>query len=284
MTQDIVADRQCELGEGPVWHTGERRLYWTDITAGRLLRYDPTTGDSECVYEDEVVSSVTVQRDGSLLVFMDRGRVGHWRDGRMDTVVEIVDSATRFNDTIADPAGRVFCGTMPGEGGGGSLYRLDRDGTTTRVESDVAIPNGMGFTPDRQHCYFTETDAETIYRYAYDEATGELTDRRVIVTTHDEPGSPDGLTVDGEGCLWSAHWQGGCVVRYGPDGAERARYDLPAEKTTSVAFGGAAFEDLYVTSGGGDERPESGAQAGALFRLATDVSGGPEFRSEIQLA
>ena len=283
MTHDVVADHHYELGEGPVWHTGERRLYWTDITAGRLLRYDPATGDSECVYEDDIVSSVTIQRDGSLLVFMDRGRVGHWRDGEMETVVTVVDSATRFNDTIVDPVGRVFCGTMPDEDSGGSLYRLDRDGTFAEIESDVAIPNGMGFTPDRQHCYFTETDAETIYCYDYDEATGELTDRQPIVRTDDKPGSPDGMTVDSEGCLWSAQWQGGCVVRYDPDGAELARYELPARETTSVTFGGSALDELYVTSGGGDDRPDSGAHAGALFRVCPGVSGVTEFHSEISL-
>lgn len=282
MTHDVVADHHCKLGEGPVWHTDERRLYWTDITAGRLFRYDPATGDSECVYEDDIVSSVTIQRDGSLLVFMDRGRVGHWCDGEMETVATVVDSATRFNDVMADPAGRVFCGTMPGKNCGGSLYRLDRDGTTTEIESDVAIPNGMGFTPDRQHCYFTETDAETIYRYNYDGATGELTGRQPIVRTDDEPGSPDGLTVDCEGCLWSAHWQDGCVVRYTPDGAELARYDLPAHETTSVTFGGRGLDELYVTSGG-DDRPDSGAHAGALFMMSPDVSGVAEFRSEIAL-
>jgi len=283
MTAEIVTDWRCELGEGPIWHTDQQRLYWVDITAGRLLQYDPSTDESKCVHEEDVISSVTIQRDGSLLLFMDQGRVGQWRDGEMERVVEIIDSKTRFNDTIADPAGRVFCGTMPDEDSGGSLYLLDRDGTATQIESAVAIPNGMGFTPTRQHCYFTETNAETIYRYEYDEATGELTDRRPFVGTDEELGSPDGMTVDSEGCVWSAQWHDGCVVRYDPDGEELARYDLPAEKTTSVAFGGVGLDELYVTSAGADDPPAAGTEAGALFQIKPGVSGVPEFRSEITL-
>lgn len=283
MTPECASDQCCELGEGPVWHPGERRLYWVDITRGRLFRYDPATEESECVYRGDVVSGLTMQRDGSLLLFMDGGRVGHWRDGEMETVAAVVDSDTRFNDVVADPAGRVFCGTMPSADAGGSLYRLDRDGSATEIESDVAIPNGMGFTRDRRQMYFTETEEHTVYRYDYDEATGTVTNRRPFLRTPGVPGAPDGLTVDAEGYLWSARWDGGFVVRYDPDGREVERVDVRADKPSSVAFGGAELDRLYVTSAGGDDRPAEGARAGALFRFDPGVSGVVEFRSDVSL-
>ncbi|AUV80454.1 gluconolaconase [Salinigranum rubrum] len=283
MSVERVVDCTCDLGEGPVWHTGEDRLYWVDIDAGRLHRFDPATGTHDVAFETRVVSGVTVQRDGSLLLFMDRGRVGHLVDGELVTVEQVVeqDEESRFNDVIADPAGRVFCGTMPTDARGGRLHHLDTDGATTLVADGVGIPNGMGFTRNYESCYFTETEADTIYRYAYDERTGELSARERFVTTSDTPGLPDGMTVDAAGGVWSARWKGGCVVRYDASGTEVDRVDLPAEKVTSVAFGGPGLGRLYVTTGGGSARPEEGTGAGALFRLDPDVAGRPECRSAV---
>ncbi|MFK8214111.1 pentonolactonase XacC [Haloferax volcanii] len=290
MTVTKVVDTSCRLGEGPVWHPDEKRLYWVDIESGRLHRYDPETGAHDRPVETSVIAGVTIQRDGSLLAFMDRGRVGRVVDGELTGVTEIVDSPTRFNDVIADPAGRVFCGTMPSDTAGGRLFRLDRDGAATTVETGVGIPNGMGFTRDRERFYFTETEAHTIYRYAYDEETGAVSARERFVESPETPGLPDGMTVDSAGHIWSARWEGGCVVEYDADGTELDRFDVPTEKVTSVAFGGTDLDSLYVTTAGGDgdgsagEGDEStGDAAGALFRLDVAATGRPEFRSDVRL-
>lgn len=283
MTIECVAETGCDLGEGPIWHPGEQRLFWVDITAGKLHTFDPRRDEHECVFDADVIGGFTIQRDGSLLLFMDGGQVGHYRDGSLETVERIVDSSTRFNDVIADPAGRVFCGTMPTSDRGGSLYRLDPDGSTREIESDVAVPNGMDFSPDRQNFYFTESNAQTIYRYAYDESTGEVSDRDRFVHTPDGPGIPDGMTVDASGCLWSARWEGGCVVRYDATGTELDRFEVPATKPTSVCFGGDGLEDLYVSSATAETDQESTQKGGALFRLARAGQGVVEFRSDISL-
>ena len=288
---ELIADYECHTGEGPIWHPDEERLYWVDIPNGRLFRYDPATGDHEQCHDTDVIGGVTVQEDGSLLLFEDRGRVEIWRDGETETVIEEIPGETdsRFNDVVADPAGRVFCGTMPTDERGGRLYRLDRDATYTEVEDDVAIPNGMGFTPDRESMYFTETEARAIYRYDYDEETGDLTDRRTFVSVEDEEGFPDGMTVDAEGHVWSARWDGGCLVRYDPGGTEVGRIEFPARKVSSVAFGGPDLSDAYVTTalgpgeGAAGTKDDEGEGAGALFRIAPGVGGVPEFRSAIGL-
>ena len=286
MSSERVVDTRCRLGEGPIWHTDEERLYWVDIERGRLHRYDPVNDVHDLVLKTDTLAAVTVQRDGSLLAFMEAGRVGHVVDGALETTSTVVDDEadSRFNDVVADPAGRVFCGTMPTDARGGRLYRLDPDGSTTRLGDGFAIPNGMGFSPDREWFYLTETDEHTVHRYAYDEATGAVSDPEPFVVTPDGPGSPDGLTVDAEGSLWSGRWQGACVVCYDSAGRGAARFDLPAENVTSAAFGGPELEHLYVTTGGGDERPALGPGAGALFRVDPGVGGRPEFRSAIDLS
>jgi D-xylonolactonase len=282
---DLIADYECHTGEGPLWHPGEERLYWVDIPNGRLFRYDPAANNHEVCYETDVIAGFTIQADGSLLLFEDGGRIELYDDGVVRPVVEAIpdDSDTRFNDVIADPMGRVFAGTMPTGERGGRLWRLDVDGTLAEIEDGVGIANGMGFTRDRQGFYFTETEADAIYRYDYDEATGEVSNRETFVDAGGE-GHPDGMTVDAEGYVWSARWDGGCVVRHAPDGSVDRRVEFPARKVSSVTFGGPNYDEAYVTTAlAGGTKGEEGEGAGALFRFDPGVGGIPEFRSRIRV-
>jgi len=287
MEPTILTDHRSWLGENPLWHPGEACLYWTDAGTGEILRYDPESDAVECVYEGERVGGFTVQGDGSLLLFGFDRAVELAADGTARTVLESVPEGGRFNDVIADPRGRVFCGVMHDDGRPGALYRLDRDGTVDRVVPDVLASNGLGFSPDREYLYYTDTNAYEIYRFSYDETTGRLSDRELFArVAEDGPGKPDGMVVDGTGDVWSARWNGYCLVRYRPDGSERARYDFPVRKVTSLTFGGPDYGTAYVTtarrntdSAQLDPEPE----AGATFGLEPAVDGFEPFRSRIGL-
>lgn len=283
MKPELIADYQCVIGEGPLWHPGEKRVYWTDIPMGRMFRYDPANEVHEQIYEGDVVGGFTIQEDGSLLLFLAMGAIAIWREGQFRYVYEEIpnERETRFNDVIADPAGRVFCGTMSTPDRPGRLYRLDADGQLTQVLDDVDISNGMGFTPDRTQMYYTDSPKREIYLFDYNRDTGGITNKRVFVRTPEGEGMPDGLTVDAEGYIWSARWDGSCLVRYTPDGKEDRRIEFPAKKVSSVIFGGEDYTDMYVTTAGGDNKAEEGYGAGALYRVNAGVRGVPEFLSRI---
>lgn len=284
MTPSLVADTTCHTGEGPLWHPWERRLYWLDIPPGRLYRYDPVTGTYEqCLQAEEAIGGFTIQDDGALLLFMARGAVRVWREGLAETIIAAIPAErnSRFNDVIADPQGRVFCGTMTGPDKPGTLYRLDCDGSLQVVLEGLGCPNGMGFTGDRRRMYFTDSYVHTIWLFDYDEATGALTNQRAFATLTPEEGFPDGMTVDAEDHVWSARWDGSCLVRYNPAGEIVARVEFPARKVSSVVFGGEDYRDAYVTTAGGGERATEGAGAGALFRVVGVGQGRPEFSSRV---
>lgn len=283
---ELVADTHCVIGEGPLWHPLEQRLYWVDIPQGQLYRYDPAAGSHEQVWEGDPIGGFTIQQDGALLLFMARGAVQLWREG--SPLVPVFESipdevTTRFNDVIADPEGRVFCGTMPTHARLGRLYRLDPDHTLTILLEDIGVSNGMGFSPDLAYLYYTDSPAREIYRFDYERATGSITNQRVFVQTPAGEGVPDGLTVDAEGYVWSARWDGGILARYSPEGEEVARIEFPARKVTSLTFGGPEYTDIYVTTAGGDRRASEGEGAGALFRLRLGIAGRPEFFSKINV-
>lgn len=285
-----VAAEDCTVGEGPLWHPDQSVLYWVDIPAGRLYRYDPAAETNDCIYEqDRAIGGYTIQADGSLLLFQAGGRVQRWAPDRgiVETVVDRIDAEadSRFNDVVADPAGRVYAGTMPTDERSGRLYRIDRDGSVSLVEEGHEIPNGMGFSRDRSTMYLAVSDDYVLYAYDYDEGTGELSNRRPFVDTSDEPGVPDGLTVDAEDHVWCARWDDHAVDRYAPDGTHDRRIEVPPPKASSVTFGGPEYRDLYVTTavGEGDEADDH-PEAGSLYRTSTDVAGVPEYRSRIGAA
>jgi len=288
MKPELIADYACITGEGPLWHPDEKKLYWVDIPPGRMFVYDPVTGEHSMVYEGDSIGGMTLQPDGSLLLFMAKGAVRVWRDGAIrETIIEEIpdEVETRFNDVIAAPCGRVFCGTMPTKERKGRLYRLELDGSITLLLEDIGCSNGMGFTPDLKQMYYTDTTARKIYIFDYCQDTGAITNQRVFVETPNAEGEgmPDGMTVDAEGYVWGARWDGGCLVRYDPEGNEVQRLSFPAKKVSCVTFGGDDYADMYITTAGADVRETDGPMAGALFRVDPGVRGVPEFRSRVGL-
>ena len=156
---------------GPTSRTA--RSFATTSRPGRTGRFP--SGDRSAAF--------TLQEDGRLLLFLDRGSVAIFSEGEpLEYVIdEILDETeTRFNDVIADPEGRV--GVLRDDADEGppaaGLYRLDTDGTLTRVLDNIGCSNGMGFTPDGAQMYYTDTGARTIYLFDYDRATGKLTHQR----------------------------------------------------------------------------------------------------------
>lgn len=286
---DLIAFPPCDLAENPLWHPLEQRLYWTDITRGRLYRYDPATGMHEQCYLGDPVGGFTIQADGALLLFMHRGRIAIWRGGsELENVVDEIPAELdgRFNDVIADPAGRVFCGalSLPVGAHPGRLYRLDTDGSLQVVLEGVTVSNGLAFTPDRRRMYYTDTRPRRIYRFDYDERTGALSNQQTWLQVPEGEGGPDGMTVDAEGYVWSARWDGSALYRYTPEGAENLRIPFPARKVSSASFGGPDLGDLYVTTAlsGGSQEAE-GPGAGGIFRLRTGARGLPDFFSRVKL-
>lgn len=283
---ELIANYECEIGENPLWHSIEKRLYWCDIGTGRIFRYDPATGAHEQCYQGRTVGGFTIQSDGSLLLFMDRGTIASWGDGHVTEFVTDIpaERSSRFNDVIADPMGRVFCGTMSTNEGKGRLYRFDTDRSLHVVLENIGCSNGMAFTPDRKGFFYTDSFAGEIYLFDYDAAEGSLSNRTTFATFDKSNGLPDGITVDASGALWVALWDGGCVVSLDRYGQICRTIELPASQVSSVTFGGDDYSHLYVTTAGGSRRRVNAGRSGALFRVNRDIRGVPEFPSRICLS
>ncbi|MEU4410264.1 SMP-30/gluconolactonase/LRE family protein [Streptosporangium sp. NPDC023963] len=299
------------LGEGPVWDAGRERLLWVDIDAGHVFE-GRLAGDSVRVDRrhefGETVGAVVCDRDGRLLVAGRKGLLtvaGGDEPGRpsgagdggpstsegergeraylVDLIPEGKDS--RLNDGACDPGGRFLVGSLALDDRHGQecLYRYETDGTVTTLDTDLALSNGLAWSPDLSTMYSVDSVPGTIWTRAYDAVTGAYGERRVLLEVSD--GTPDGLCVDVDGNLWLALWGAGQVRGYSPRGEHLATVEVAAPNVTSVAFAGPRLDTLLITSARVGMTPADAARhpdAGRVFLadvgtrgLATPYWSGP---------
>ncbi len=245
-TIESVASLDCEIGENPLWHSTDQKLYFVDIPKGTVYSYDDTKSRCDVFCRTRVTGGFTIQEDGSFLLFQDGRLASLALDGTVrERLSGLCPGNERFNDVISDPEGRVFAGAMEGDG---RLFRFDLDGTVTELFDGLGVPNGMGFTPDLRGMYFIDSPARKIYLFDYERETGNLNNRRVFAEIPVDEGLPDGMTVDADGYVWTAIWFGSRLKRFAPDGSLDRDVFLPATQISSVTFGGPDLTDIYVTS------------------------------------
>lgn len=275
-----ATDIRCELAENPLWRDTAKCVYWTDIPPGKIFRLNLPTNQSECIYRGEPVGGFTLQENGGLLLFRVNDIALLKSDGAVQLVRTFEDEGmARFNDVCADPAGRVFAGTIGKTAESGGLYRVDLDGTITKLFSGTGCANGMGFSPSLEIFYWTCSTMRQIFQFDFDLTSGVLSNRRAFYKATGEEGTPDGLAVDCEGCVWSARWGGNSIMRHAPGGEIIERMKFPEKNITSLCFGGENLNDLFVTAA---QNKESEAKpVTALFHTNVNVQGLSEHRSRI---
>lgn len=249
----VVVDGGYELAEGGRWIDG--RYVYVDILSGRLFELRDGTDPHQLAGLDMPLGAVAPVADqpdiwiaaaGTGIALLTADGAVEWLDRPGDRT----HVPSRMNDGAADPAGRFWAGSMAYDGtpGAGSLYRTDPDGTVVRVLDGLTIANGPAFTADGTTMYFADTAAGTIFRCRVDLLSGDLSGGlETFAQLHDGEGSPDGMTVDAEGCLWVAMWGAGAVRRYHPDGRLLHTLTVPAPHPTSVCLH-PGDDRLFVTT------------------------------------
>jgi sugar lactone lactonase YvrE len=273
----------AHLAEGPIWSAREARLYWVDILAPAVYRFDPATGANESCPLPRLVSAIAERRAGGLVALTQPGlETLDFATGQLTPLVrpDTHPPENRFNDGKCDQAGRLWGGTMrlDASAPAGALYRIDAALRATRTESGFTVANGLDWSPDGRRFYFADSAAGHVYAYDFEPRSGALSNRHVLIGMPPEDGRPDGLAVDSQGAIWVAIWDGWSVRRYAPDGSLLETIRLPVPRPTSVAFGGPDLKTLFVTTARVrlpahvlSESPLSGS----LFAMRTDVAGLP---------
>ncbi|MFE1750329.1 SMP-30/gluconolactonase/LRE family protein [Streptomyces anandii] len=247
---EVAVAARAELGEGPVWDPAAGRLIWIDILSSRVHTYDPASGRRTVRTTGQHVGAARPRAGGGLVLNLRDGVGLVDPGGAFRWLHRAPVPGRRANDAAVAPDGSLWAGTMRYDEapGGGTLTRLTGDGTAEVVLDDVTVSNGTGWSPDGRLMYYV--DSPTLRIDVFDVVGGgeRVTGRREFARVEEGAGFPDGLTVDADGCVWVALWDGGAVRRYTPDGRLDRVVALPVPRPTACAFGGPALTDLYVTT------------------------------------
>ena len=266
----LTSDPGC-FAEGPVWDDGTATLLWVDLPRGEVHRLDPATGTDVHFAVGRPVGALARRARGGLVLAVAEGFAVAGPAGEDLTVLATVPLASgtaRMNDGACDRRGRFWAGSMDrARPGACALFCLAPDAMVSSVLAGVSLSNGLDWCPDARVLYYADSRTGRVDVFDFDLDDGRLGERRAFVEI--DRGRPDGLTVDADGCVWVALWEGGAVHRYDPRGRLERVVELPVDRVTSCAFGGPDLRVLFVTTTGA---------TGGVFALQTDVAGLPPAR------
>ena len=277
-----LLEKRSVLGEGPIWRPRENSLYWIDLKAPAIYCFDVITKQNRQIPAalDKTIGGMVFARNGRMIVVDAEGVHELSSTGHRNLLIhpESDQVGNAFNDAKCDVKGRLWSGTADiGETRpSGSLYVIEGQRRVRRIDSAIVCSNGPAFAPDGRRAYFTDSFAQEIYYYDVDLDTGLISERKSFFRCNTDAGFPDGMTVDSEGFLWCANWDGWSITRYAANGQVDRVLKVPVPRPTSVCFGGPRMDQLFITSasdGLSDDQLKEAPLSGSLFVCEPGVKG-----------
>jgi sugar lactone lactonase YvrE len=250
----VVTSHMCMLGESPVWDARNQRILWVDIPQGKIHQFFPENKKHKVVSVGQMAGAICLTTSGGIIgalqhgfatVDLENGNIRHIEDPEFHL------PGNRFNDGKCDPMGRFWAGTMAftNKAKAGNVYVLEQDLSVSLKIKGVGCSNGMAWSLDHTAFYYIDTPTKKVVAYDFDATTCMISNKRAVIDFTQLEGYPDGMTIDTDGMLWVAMWDGWKVLRCDPNTGNLIQsVSLPVAKVTSCVFGGENLQDLYITS------------------------------------
>lgn len=270
-----IVSCQDTLGESPLWDYRRNALFWVDIENGLIHSYKPESKNIETYQFGEKVGCIAMHESGGFILATELG-LNYWSpySGCKKEFLPIKHShkESMFNDGKVDPLGRFWIGSK-GPKGSSKLWMVQENKLIEKI-SDLTISNGLDWSVDKGVFYHTDSGDNAIYRYDIDLQTTTLSNRQTFFRP--KKGTPDGLTIDSDGNIWTAIWDGWQVLQLNPAGEVLSEISMPVQRPTSITFGGQDLRQLFISSASEglteSERLEQ-PYAGDLFVIEPGVTG-----------
>ena len=265
---EIIREKRCVIGEGPIWNERDGLLYYVNAMGNReICTLDPITLKTEVYGQSEPVSAMAFTKDGRMIASRPDGVVflnmysSEWEYMYDPHKYRLL----HCNDAKVGPDGRLYVGTQSekrlkiSDRVDGRLYRIDSDGQVKVLLDGLILSNGMDWSMDGKFFYHVDSGTKLVseYRFYAEEGSIEPTGRAVFLK------GADGLTVSTDGYLLVACWGQAHVAVVDASTMEIASYiELPAPAPASCGFFGSGMDMLAITTASYgvdvEKHPESG--------------------------
>jgi D-xylonolactonase len=276
---EILVEEAGKSAQNLWWDDRDESLWWTDVEGNRMYRLKLDTRIQSAIYEGPAVGAFLPREDGTWLLFREKD-VALLDFDRHAQVVPLIENVRvdgdRFNEAIADSAGRALVGTLRGgRPNGAGLYRLEGSGAPAKILGGTGFSGGMAWNEKGDALFWTCGTTKTIWRFRYDAKRGSLTNRQVFHECQPDEGTPAGLALDTEGTLWSARRDAGGILKIAGDRRLMGQVTFPARHVTSVVFGGPDHRTVFASA-----IVEEGHSK--IFALQSAVAGQPMRRAKVE--
>jgi sugar lactone lactonase YvrE len=280
---NLVSKQNYLCGESPVWISKTKTLCWTDIDGKTLHKKNMESNKISNVKMSGRVSCIAPNVSGGFIAAMDHSIINLNAEYKILSTVKTIENGNsnwRLNDGKADRSGNFFwVGSiyLPRDKKNAALWRFSSDGTMKKILENLTTSNGLAWSPDGNTMYLADSWDSTIWKYDYNQKTGNISNKRIFFQTNINQGRPDGACVDSQGYYWFAGFDGGRVLRISPQGELDRELILPMKRPTMPAFGGDKMNTLFITSFGNVSNTPlpkaSDVMNGNIISLPTDVIG-----------
>lgn len=273
---------KCILGENPLWYAPDALFLWTDIVQGTVYAYSDETKMVRTVLESDFqIGAFVIDSEHNLILLTEKGIItARYKDKSFHldqkTMIEVdLHPDERFNDAIVDCKGRILAGSKRESNSGGKLFCFEVGKPHKILLEQLSISNGMGFSKDDRTLFHTDSGPGTISAYDYDAKNATISNPTLLFQ-HTGDATPDGMTVDAHGTIWTSCWGGGKIVQIDQEGNLLQSINVPAVQCSSLCFGGENFKKIFVTSAAIGLREHS-PMNGKCYIIENDVQGRAEY-------
>jgi len=148
------------------------------------------------------------------------------------------------NDLAIAPNGTLYASDPNWGAKTGQLWRIDPDGTTTRLAVDMGTTNGVEVSPDGKRLYVNESVQRNVWVFDI-QPDGGVANKRLLRQFPDH--GFDGMRCDADGNLYITRYGKGTVAVLSPEGEVLREINVLGARPSNLCFGGPDGRTVYVT-------------------------------------
>jgi sugar lactone lactonase YvrE len=283
----LLYESKCKLAEGPLWHEKRNSCFWVDIDGKGFYEYSWKTTEVKQWQVEQQISLIVQSQDNHLILGMENGlALFNLETNMLQWLIDIERNvlSNRSNDGACDIMGHLWIGTMAKDHmpHKGSLYCIKKDFSVTKKLDKLTISNGLTWSLDNKRMYFIDSSTQSVQCFLFDPEKAEIMFEKIVIEIDKKLGTPDGMTIDEEGMLWIAHYDGFAVGRWDPStGKLLEKVEVPVPQVTCCTFGGENLDHLIITTARekmNEEDLKKYPGSGDLFIAKMNVKGVAKFK------